>query len=128
MNGVDEGFGGVATSGGKTGYIPYAEGEDVTVGCVAGSSRPVSGYVLNGVLGVCRRELETDWESTFYPRIPDENKDPNYWCRESHFNNGFAKYGDASTPWNDRVILYLKDCGITDAEIEAFRKIMLEDK
>ena len=97
--------------------------------CIGGADRTGSlGYVLNGVLGVSRHELETDWESTFYPRIPDEHPDPEFWCRESHFNVGFSKYGDASTPWNDRIVLYLKDCGITDAEIEAFRKIMLEDR
>ena len=97
--------------------------------CIGGADRTGSlAYVLNAVLGVSRRELETDWESTFYPMIPDENPDPNFWCRESHFNEGFAKYGDAATPWNDRIVLYLKDCGITDAEINTFRKIMLEEK
>lgn len=97
--------------------------------CIGGADRTGSlAYVMNGVLGVSRREMETDWESTFYPRIPDENPDPNHWCRESHFNDGFAKYGDADTPWNERVVLYLKACGITDAEIAAFRDIMLEAK
>ena len=95
--------------------------------CIGGADRTGAlAYVLNGVLGVSRQEAETDWESTFYPRIPDENKDPNYWCRESHFNEGFAKYGTADTPWNERVVLYLKACGITDAEIETFRGIMLK--
>lgn len=96
--------------------------------CIGGADRTGAlAYVLNAVLGVDRHELETDWESTFYPRIPDENPDPEFWCRESHLTDGFAKYGDADTPWNDRVVLYLKDCGVTDAEIEAFRRIMLED-
>ena len=97
--------------------------------CIGGADRTGSlAYVMNGVLGVSRQAAETDWESTFYPNIPDANKDPNYWCRESHFTNGLAKYGDAETPWNDRVILYLKDCGITDGEIATFREIMLESK
>ena len=95
--------------------------------CIAGADRTGSlAYVLNAVLGVSRQEMETDWESTFYPNIPDENPDPDFWRRESHFNEGFAKYGDADTPWQDRIVLYLKACGITDAEIEAFRGIMLE--
>lgn len=94
--------------------------------CIGGADRTGAlAYVLNGVLGVGRHELETDWESTFYPGIPDENPDPDHWCRESHFNVGFAKYGDAETAWNDRIVLYLRDCGITDAEIAAFRAIML---
>ena len=97
--------------------------------CIGGADRTGSlGYVLLSVLGVSRQEAETDWESTFYPNIPDSNPDPNFWCRESHFNDGLAKYGDAGTPWAERVILYLKACGITDAEIAEFRNIMLEDR
>ena len=97
--------------------------------CIGGADRTGSlAYVLNGVLGVSRHEAETDWESTFYPKIPDENPDPEFWCRESHFNNGLAKYGDANTSWNERVVLSLKDCGVTDEEIAAFRQIMLEGK
>ncbi|MBQ0033515.1 MAG: tyrosine-protein phosphatase [bacterium] len=97
--------------------------------CIGGADRTGSlAYVMNGVLGVSRHEMETDWESTFYPRIPDENGDLNHWCRESHFNDGIGKYGDADTPWNERVALYLKACGITDDEIRTFREIMLEAK
>jgi len=97
--------------------------------CIGGADRTGAlGYVLNGVLGVKRQELETDWESTFYPNIPNKDKAGNLvWNSENHFNNGFGKYGDANTTWNDRVVLYLKDCGITDAEIATFRSIMLQD-
>lgn len=95
--------------------------------CIGGADRTGSlAYMLNAVLGVSQHEAETDWESTFYPKIPDENPDRAFWCRESHFNDGLAKYGDANTSWNDRVVLYLKDCGITDEEIAQFRLIMLE--
>ena len=95
--------------------------------CIGGADRTGAlAYVLNGVLGVDRHELETDWESTFYPKIPDANPDPAFWRRESHLTDGFAKYGDAGTSWSDRIVLYLKDCGITDAEIDTFRAIMLE--
>lgn len=97
--------------------------------CAAGADRTGSlAYVLNGILGVSRHGLETDWEATFYPTIPDqEHKDnPKYWCRESHFNDGFGKYGDAETSWNRRIELYLLDCGVTMEEIEKFRSIMLE--
>ena len=95
--------------------------------CIGGADRTGSlAYVLNGVLGVDRHELETDWESTFYPRIPDANPDPHFWCRESHFNNGFSKYGKEGDSWNRRIELYLLDCGVTKEEIQAFRLIMLE--
>ena len=96
--------------------------------CIGGADRTGAlGYVLNGVLGVSRQELETDWESTFYPNIPNRDKAGKLlWNSESHFNDGFGKYGDANASWNDRVVLYLKDCGITDAEIASFRALMLE--
>lgn len=95
--------------------------------CIGGADRTGSlAYVLNGVLGVDRHDLEVDWESTFYPRIPDENPDPGFWCRESHFSEGFAKYGRENDGWNRRIELYLLDCGITKEEIERFRSIMLE--
>lgn len=97
--------------------------------CIGGADRTGAlAYVLNGVLGVDRHDLETDWESTFYPKIPDENPDPNFWCRESHFNDGFAKYGSEGDSWNRRIELYLLDCGVTADEIAAFRKIMLENE
>lgn len=95
--------------------------------CIGGADRTGAlAYVLCGVLGVGRQELETDWESTFYPKIPDEHENPDYWRRESHFNVGFSKYGDESTSWNDRIVLYLKDCGVLDEEIHRFREIMLQ--
>ena len=53
---------------------------------------------------------------------------PNDWRGEHHLDEGFGKYGDASTPWDERIILYLKAQGINDAEIEAVRAIMLEPR
>ena len=71
-------------------------------------------------------DMEVDWESTFYPKIPDANPDPNFWCRESHFSDGLSKYGREGDSWTRRVELYLLDCGVTEFEIAAFRAIMLE--
>ena len=98
--------------------------------CIAGADRTGSlAYVLLSVLGVARHDVETDWESTFYPNIPDDVHDaPKYWCRESHFNQGFGKYGGENDTWNRRVELYLLDCGVTKDEIECFRSIMLTVK
>ena len=99
--------------------------------CIGGADRTgLLGYVLNGVLGVDRHELETDWEATFYPTLSEmrkDYKDHSYWCGEWHFNDGFSKYGDANSTWNERVELYLLDCGVTKEEIAKFRSIMLED-
>ena len=71
-----------------------------------------------------------EWEATFYPELPEMAKDyngPGYWRHERHFDKGFGKYGDEKTPWNERIRLYLLDCGVTEEEIAAFRSIMLED-
>ncbi len=101
--------------------------------CIGGTDRTGSlAYVLNAVLGVDRHDLEVDWESTLYPdRIPELK--PDYsgkkgWRSKEHFDVGFAKYGNENTSWNDRVVSYLLDCGITKAEIERFRSIMLEQQ
>lgn len=98
--------------------------------CIGGADRTGSlAYVLNGILGVDRHDLETDWESTFYPNLPEMHKGYNgqsSWRSEQHFNNGFSKYGDANTSWNERIELYLLDCGVTKEEIAKFRSIMLE--
>ena len=95
--------------------------------CIAGADRTGAlAYVLNGILGVSRHELEADWESSFYPRIPDADSNPDFWRRESHFNDGFAKFGGPEATWNDRIALYLKACGITDEEIATVREILLE--
>ena len=97
--------------------------------CIGGADRTGSlAYVLNGILGVPRHELEVDWESTFYPSLPEMSSSypgEDYWRREQHFNNGFAKYGDKDTPWNKRIELYLLDCGVKPEEIEKFRSLML---
>ena len=104
--------------------------------CIGGADRTGSlAYVLNGVLGVSRHDLETDWEQTFYPRsLPELRPDwkppwsatNKYWCHEYHFNEGFAKYGKPGDSWNRRIELYLLDCGITPEEIATFRSIMLK--
>ena len=98
--------------------------------CIGGADRTGSlAYVLNGVLGVSRHDLEVDWESTFYPELPEMKEDytgPKYWRRKQYFDEGFGKYGDEKTPWNERIRLYLLDCGVTDEEITTFRDIMLE--
>lgn len=95
--------------------------------CIGGADRTGSlAYILNGLLGVSREDLERDWEETFYPSIPgaDHNGD---WRSASHFDDGFAKYGAEGDTLQRRIELYLADCGITEAEMAKFRSIMLPD-
>ena len=100
--------------------------------CTGGADRTGSlAYVLLGVLGVDRHDIEVDWESTFYPDgLPEQEKHYNPsrpdWRDLRHFDNGFAAYGDINSSWNEGIVRYLRDCGITQAEIDRFRSIMLE--
>ena len=98
--------------------------------CAGGADRTGSlAFILNGVLGVSEHDLDVDWESTFYPGLPQTigmqfKKDA--WRHEAHFRNGFNAYGDADTPIRRLIELYLLDCGVTQEEIDRFRSIMLE--
>ena len=98
--------------------------------CIAGADRTGAlGYTLNAVLGVSEYGCATDWESTFYPGIPGGNEKTDgkhVWNSEWHLINGFAAYGTSGDSLKRRAELYLLDCGVTMAEIEKFRAIMLK--
>ena len=96
--------------------------------CSGGADRTGAlALVLNGVLGVSENDLCADWGNTFYPRLPD-NMSQKY--REK-FNfpatvAGFEKYGKPGDSLQKRIENYLLTNGVTAAEIESFRQIMLE--
>ena len=92
--------------------------------CIAGADRTGAlAYLLNGLLGVSRHDLETDWEMTFYPKNPHQ---PHHTTDELY--EGFMKFGEEGDPLSRRIELYLKSAGVTDEEIAAFRARMLEDR
>ena len=94
--------------------------------CIGGADRTGTlAYVLNGVLGVDREDLERDWESTFYNEgsIPGVD-DPKHGRGTQHFDEGFAKYGKPGDTLQRRIELYLLDCGVTEKEIAEYRSIM----
>lgn len=102
--------------------------------CIGGADRTGSlAYVLNGVCGVGKEDLERDWESTFYPDVPEvvENEtgapfpESTYWRSSRHFDEGFAKYPGATL--RDRIEAYLVDCGVTRDEIARLRGVLVED-
>ena len=96
--------------------------------CIHGADRTGSlAYVLNGVLGVSKEDLERDWESSFYPKVRGV-ENANDWRSCAYFDDGFGKYGSSEDVVSERIRLYLLDCGITQSEIEAFKAIMLEEK
>ncbi len=100
--------------------------------CIDGADRTGSlSYILLGLLGVEKENLEKEWESTFYPSIPtpDVGSDgKRYWKGTAYFDEGLAKYGDESTPLATKIERYLLDCGVTAEEIARIRSIMLEGR
>jgi protein-tyrosine phosphatase len=93
--------------------------------CQGGADRTGAlAYILCGVLGVSKHDLDVDWEQTFYPTLPAMEK--GNWRSLACFDKGFAKYGGDDTPLHERVRRFLLDCGVTDKEIRVFRSIMLE--
>ena len=99
--------------------------------CIAGADRTGTlAYVLNGALGVDRDRAELDWELTMYPHSLSEARGTEEKFRDHRIrglDEGVMLYGDGDSTWNERIELYLKSCGITQEEIESFRKIMLEE-
>ena len=94
--------------------------------CIHGADRTGSlAYVLNGVLGVSTEDLERDWESSFYPKVRGV-ENANDWRSCSYFDKGFSEYGINGEPLSVCIRLYLRECGVTDAEIETFKAIMKE--
>ncbi len=101
--------------------------------CIGGADRTGSlAYVLNGVCGVEKEDLERDWECTFYPDVPNvlENTSgapfPNgtYWRSSTYFDDGFSKY--CGETLRERIEAYLLDCGVTADEIASVRSILTE--
>ena len=77
-------------------------------------------FLLNGLLGVSEDDLLRDWE---YSVFCDQG---------ASFNSGrirrllgYLETLPGSTV-NERIESYVRSCGITDAEIAAFRDLMLE--
>ena len=95
--------------------------------CIGGVDRTGAvAFILNGLLGVSQNDLEIDWEHSFYPDIPDDpsKAKPNTGRSVMQLVNGMMKFGDKNDTMQKRIELYLKSCGITDAEIASFRSIM----
>lgn len=97
----------------------------IYIHCIAGADRTGTlAYVLNGLLGVAKEDLERDWESTFYPELPGV-EDPDSWRSMAHLDKGFAAFGSPDDTLQRRIELYLLGIGITPDEIKAFKSIML---
>ncbi len=93
--------------------------------CIGGADRTGSlAVVLEAILGVPEKEIEMDYERTFYPAMKCYLGPA--WKAYQNLKSGIMKYGKDGDSFQRRVELYLLDCGITPEEIERFRSIMLE--
>jgi len=94
--------------------------------CIAGQDRTGSvAFILNALLGVEEEQLYLDWESTGF-------WNSNTWFTHAKLFNklveGFNKKYPEGKTINEKVELYVKSLGFTDADIAKFREIMLEKK
>ena len=101
--------------------------------CIGGADRTGSlAYVLCGLCGVAKEDLERDWESTFYPDIPEvlENDygapflNGTCWRASRHFDEGFAKYPGRTL--QEKIEAFVLDCGATPEEIAKVRANLVE--
>lgn len=91
--------------------------------CVGGADRTGSlAWILGGILGEREEDLYHDWELTVFTYDPLKF---NHW----NFIGGLTRMLDELYPnrtMQEQCVAYAKDCGVTDDEIAAFRKLMLE--
>ena len=89
--------------------------------CIAGADRTGAlAFILNGLLGVEEEELWKDWEVTAFQKSKLD------FVHKTRFEKLVAVF-DAypGVTINERIVAYVKGCGFTDADIAAFRGIML---
>ena len=83
--------------------------------CIGGADRTGSlAFILEAVLGVPEKEIELDYERTFYPY----QRNGKFWKSYQPLKAGLMKYGKADDTFQKRAELDLKDCGISQEEIE----------
>ena len=90
--------------------------------CIAGQDRTGAvAFIINALLGVPLEDLYLDWEVT------------GFWNRDVNFNhekrfNHLVKVFDAfpGATIHEKVAVYVKSLGFTDADIAKFRELMLE--
>ena len=92
--------------------------------CISGQDRTGTlAFVLNAILGVAEPELSLDWEMTVF-----WNPATGWFSRKGRYEAMLKFFNGFPGPTlREKVEAYLKTCGITQAEIESFRKLMLEE-
>ena len=124
-------YGGIFSKGGKSAMAKNfrvfcnPKNYPIYFHCIGGADRTGSlAVVLEAILGVPEKEIEMDYERTFYPGMRCYLGSA--WKAFQTLKEGIMKYGKDGNSLQKCAELYLLDCGITPEEIEKFRSIMLE--
>lgn len=89
--------------------------------CAGGRDRVGTlAFLLNGLLGVSEEDLCRDWEASIFSDS-GEKFEPTLLRRLLDYLKGFP-----GETLQARIEAYAKSCGVTDDELAAFRRLMLE--
>ena len=101
------------------------ENYPVLIHCIYGRDRTGTlALVLNGLLGVGKKNLYRDYELTFFAQV----KDKHYKKRMRSFDRTYRylrRYKDKEEPLSYNIEVFLLDHGMTKEEINTIREIML---
>lgn len=90
--------------------------------CAKGADRTGSwAFLLNGLLGVSEADLRFDWEVT-----SDFNSNPQFKHHGRYDTLVAMVLSRPGVLFTDKIVSFAHECGITDAEIESWRNLMLE--
>lgn len=121
-------YGAMVDKAGRSGFASVfkvlcrEESYPLVIHCVSGRDRTGSlAFLLNGLLGVDEEELYKDWEATGF----GDNQPFRHETAFMHLIEGLRNAHPQET-WRETLEAYARACGISQEEINRFRRIMLE--
>ncbi len=106
------------------GVLSDAENYPIYLHCWGGADRTgCAMFILGAVLGVSEEDLIYDFELTSLS-VWGERRQSSALFAE--FEEALSAYGDAMDSVNTKALRFVRDCGVSDAEIEAIRSILTE--
>ncbi len=90
--------------------------------CASGRDRTGSlAFILNGLLGVDEEELYKDWEATGFGDNQPFRHETSFLFLIKGLRNAHPR-----ATWQETLEAYARSCGLTQEEIDKFRRIMME--
>jgi hypothetical protein len=78
---------------------------------------------IKAVLGVSDNDIFTDYELTTFSIFGERRIGSGEMIK---FREALKKYGE-NEPFSVQFVNYLKECGVTDEELDSIRNLLLED-